>query len=521
LQRANPHRDAAAALAGARHAFASGDLATAERICAQVLAGAPDNGSAWAVLTETALQRGRPDAAIVCADRAVALTPEDPIAHILRAKCLFVSGEVGQALAVAETASNIIGHTPEALDALGAIFGLLGRHQKALELFRRAVAAGPGVPQYLFNLAATERMIGLLDAAEAHCDAAIALDPRYGLAHYVRSDLRTQTADRNHIAEMESLLRDAALAWKDKVLLRFALGKECEDLDEHHRAFDQLRAGCDQQRRSISYDGSAEIAEIERIIRTQTRTWLASCPPGFSGADPVFVAGLPRTGTTLVERILASHSAMISAGETNAFAVALRRAMQTKSRSFDAAETGRRYIDSVGTFGVPPNRRFIDKTLQNYLYCGLIHAALPGAKIILVRRHPLDACWAIYKTLFRGMFLFSYDQIELADYYLAFRRLSQHWKSILPADVLLEVNYEEIVRDQAAESRRLIEFIGLPWDDEVLRFYKSGAPSATASAVQVRRPIYSSSVGKWRRHAERLTPLRARLASEIPEAELA
>ncbi len=473
------------------------------------------------MLTETALQRGRPDAAIVCADRAVALTPGDPIAHILRAKCLFVSGEPGRALTAAETASSVVGHTPEALDALGAMFGLLGLHQRALGLFRRAVAARPGVPQYLFNLGATERMTGLLDAAEAHCDAAIALDPHYSLAHYLRSDLRTQTAERNHIAEMETLVRGGTLAWHGEVMLRFALGKEYEDLDEHHRAFDHVEAGSDLQRRSISYDSGAEIAEIDRIIRTRTGTWLASLPPGFSTVDPVFVAGLPRTGTTLVERIIASHSAVMSAGETGAFGAALRHTTQSGPKGLDGAAIGRRYIDLVGAFGVLPNRRFIDKTLQNYLYCGLIHAALPRAKIILVRRHPLDSCWAIYKALFRGQFLFSYDQIELSNYYLAFRRLAQHWKSVLPSDVLLEVGYEDIVRDQETVSRRLIEFIGLSWEDEVLRFHESRAPSATASAVQVRRPIYSSSVGKWRRHAERLEPLRARLASEIPEAELA
>jgi hypothetical protein len=151
----------------------------------------------------------------------------------------------------------------------------------------------------------------------------------------------------------------------------------------------------------------------------------------------------------------------------------------------------------------------------------MIHAALPRAKIILIRRHPLDACWAIYKAHFQGMFSFSYDQLELAEYYLAFRRLAHHWKSTLPSHTLLEVCYEDIVRDQTAESRRLIEFVGLPWEDEVLRFHDSQAPSATASAVQVRRPLYSSSVGKWRHHAERLTPLRTRLAREIPAAELA
>ena len=167
----------------ARRAFAGGDLATTERICTEVLARSPDEGAAWALLTETALQRGRPDAAIVCANRAVALMPKDPIALILRAKCLFISGEARGAFEAAEAASRIIGDAPEAQDALGAIFGLLASHGKAEELFRRATATRPDVPQYLFNLAATERMTGALPESEAHCDAAIARDRHYGLAH--------------------------------------------------------------------------------------------------------------------------------------------------------------------------------------------------------------------------------------------------------------------------------------------------------------------------------------------------
>ena len=402
--------------------------------------------------------------------------------------------------------------------ALGAIFGLLGLHQRAADLFHRAVAVRPQVPQYLFNLAATERMTGLLQDAEAHCDAAIAQDRRYSRAHYLRADLRTQTHERNHIDEMESLIREGNLPWSDEVMLRFALAKECEDLGLNARAFDHVGAGCNLHRRSITYDNAAEIAEIDRIIQTQTRAGLASCN---SGAAPVFVLGMPRTGTTLVERIIASHAAMTSAGETAAFAAAARRAQQAVSGSLDLTAIGKNYIEAMTAFRVPPGRRFVDKTLNNYLYCGLIHAALPQAKIILLRRHPLDTCWAIYKAHFQGMFSFSYDQIELADYYLAFRRLAAHWKSALPSDVLLEVNYEDIVKDQSTESRRIIGFLGLPWDDEVLRFHQSPAPSATASAVQVRRPVYASSVGKWRHHAERLVPLRERLATQIPEAELA
>jgi tetratricopeptide (TPR) repeat protein len=505
----------------ARRAFANGDVSTAERICAELVARAPDDGNAWALLTETALQRGRSDAAIICANRAVALLPNDPIPLILRAKCLFISGAARRAFEAAEAASRIAGNAPEAQDALGAIFGLLGLHKQAGEFFLRAVDARPDVPQYLFNLAATERMTGALKEAEAHCDAAIARDPRYGLAHYLRSDLRIQTADRNHIAEMEALIRSGRLAGPSEIMLRFALGKECEDLDLHDRAFDHVEAGCDLQHRSTPHDHAAGISEIDRIIHTHTRSWIENAPPGHSAAAPVFVAGLPRTGTTLVERIIASHSAMSSVGETGAFASEMSRAMKDTATRADPAAIGKRYVDAATAFRDLENVRFVDKTLQNYLYCGLIRAALPAAKIVLVQRHPLDACWAIYKAHFQGKFSFSYHQTELAEYYLAYRRLARHWRATLPPDALLEINYEDIVRDQAAASRRLIDFVGLRWDDEVLRFHESPAPSATASAVQVRRPIYSSSVGKWRHHAERLAPLRACLAREIPEAELA
>ena len=260
----------------ARRAFAEGDLATAERICSEVLARAPADGAAWALLTETAVQRDRLDAAMICADRAVEFMPRDPIALVLRAKVLFLSGEARSALEAAEAAAGMIDNAPETLDALGAIFGLLGLHGRAKGFFQRAVASRGDVPQYLFNLAATERMTGGLSEAEAHCNAAIKLDRQYALAHYLRSDLRIQTADQNHIAEMEALIAEGRLTPQSEVMLRFALGKECEDLDLQGRAFDHVEAGCDLHRRSLSHDHAAAIAEIERIIATQTRSWIAA-----------------------------------------------------------------------------------------------------------------------------------------------------------------------------------------------------------------------------------------------------
>jgi tetratricopeptide (TPR) repeat protein len=514
-----PLRDAATAVDAARRALAGGDIMSAERLCAEIVTLDPKCAQAWMVLTETALLRNRPDAAIVSANYAATLAPDDPIAHTLRAKTLFVTGEAGQACRAAETALQVVGTAPEALDALGAVFGLLGQHQVAATLFERAVKTRRDVPQYWFNLAATERMTGKLDAAEDHCDVAIAIDRNFALAHYLRSDLRVQTRERNHIAAMESLIRDGMLGRNGEVLVRFALAKEYEDLEEYDRTFDYVASASRLHRQSIDYDAAAEIAEIDRIIGFQDCRWLASCSSRFFGADPVFVVGLPRTGTTVVERIIASHSAMASAGETGAFLAELRRASKETS-NVDLAQVGRRYLDSVWSSAAPRNQRFVDKTPENYLYCGAIHAALPRAKIILIRRNALDTCWALYKAHFRGKFPFSYDQLELAEYYLAFRRLAQHWRATLPAQAVLEISYEEIVHNQETASRRLIEFIGLPWEPDVLRFHESRSPSATASAVQIRRPLYSSSVGKWRPHAERLVPLRARLARDIGPTEL-
>jgi len=519
----NPLRaDIASTIGAAHRAFASGDVATTERLCKTLVEAAPQDARAWALLAETALLRNRPDAAKVCADRAVALAPREPIAHIMQAKTLLHSGEIAAALNAAKAASPLLGAVPQAADALAAIFGLLGHHRRALELSRRAVSQWPDNAQFLFNLAATERMLGMLDEAEAHCDEAIAHKPTYALAHYIRSDLRIQSTDRNHISEMESLVERRGLDWRSEVTLRYALGKECEDIQAHDRAFAHVAAGAQLWRRHADYDVRTELAEIDRIIMSQNSVWLASIPPSRVLDAPVFVCGLPRTGTTLVERIIASHSAVDSVGETGVFAIEAGRAQRARhaSDATDFNAIGEQYISTVRSVFGPRKSRFVDKTLHNYLYCGLIHAALPQAKIILVERSPMDAAWALYKAHFQTGFLFSYDLAELADYYLAFHRIVEHWKKTLPSHAVLTVNYEDVVRSAPKQSTRMLEFLGLPWEESTLSFHESAMPSATASAVQVRRPMYTTSIGKWRLHEEALAPFRNRLLKSLPNLEL-
>ena len=221
----SPTGSVAATFAHARAAFARGDLAATERLCLQLAADFPKAAEPWSLLAETALRRGRPDAAIVCADKAVGLSHGDPIALLMRAKCLTILGRLHEAYMAAEAGVGLARGNIAALDGLGAIFSMLGDHARAIRLLGEAVTAEPDNPQILYNLAAAERMVGQLEEAERHCDRAIARDPHHYLAYYLRADLREQTADRNHISEIEALIGQGVRHAPGEVLLRFALGR--------------------------------------------------------------------------------------------------------------------------------------------------------------------------------------------------------------------------------------------------------------------------------------------------------
>jgi len=241
---------------------------------------------------------------------------------------------------------------------------------------------------------------------------------------------------------------------------------------------------------------------------------------------PVFILGLPRSGTTLLDRIIGSHSQVESLGEHNALTLALvnltagaagsggsdavdRTALIGQSTNIDFPELGRRYNEAIEGFGKHA-ARLVDKTPINFLYLGLIHLALPGAKIIHMRRHPMDSCYAIYKTLFRAGYPFSYSLQELGRYYIAYRGLMEHWRNTIP-DAFLDVDYETVIADQQGETRRILDYLGLEWEDNCLEFHRQRGAAATASAAQVRQPIYSTSVGLWRKYTRQLAPLAGKL----------
>jgi len=514
------------------------DWRTAEAACARFNREHPLIAAGWHAASQVAMGLGRVSEAAARNAQALSMEPENPRFQVQRAACLLAQGDVPAALEAAAAAQRRAAGDPVLLDAIGGIFSKANDQARALAAFDAAVALAPDNPHFIYNRAATRRFLGQIDAAEIDYDRVIALKPTDFEAYRNRSDLRPQTAARNHVAELEALLAGELPDWRAEVQLRYALAKELEDLGSYTESFEQLARGAKCRREHMRYDVRTDVATVDWIIeafpaapsRTDARA---------SAQSPIFIVGMPRSGTTLVERILGSHSRIVAGGEMHHFASSLvatlrrrsgaalsRRELVARSAELDFAALGHDYLAHAwSTLRHPPvtpegrpsqdgrateEPRFTDKMPLNYLYCGLILRALPNAKIVHVSRRPMAACYAMYKMLFEDAYPFSYDLAELAQYYIAYRKLMDHWRSTMPG-AIYPLSYESLVADQAGETRKLLEFCALEWEEDCGMFHRNPSATTTASAAQVRRPLYDSSVSQWRHYERQLAPLRALL----------
>jgi hypothetical protein len=332
-----------------------------------------------------------------------------------------------------------------------------------------------------------------------------------------RNDAKKYKPDDPDIAVMEAALTQAeVLSQTDRMAVHFALGKAYLDTRDSTRAFHHLHAGNGLKRSTFSYDASATQLWMQRIAATLDADFLAQyANAGAASELPVFIIGMPRSGTTLVEQILASHPQVHGAGELSALRLAIDRAGSfpegVAQLSTDAlTQIGRDYLMRIAPLAHGKNR-LIDKMPANFFYAGLIPLILPGARIIHCRRDPVDTCLSCYSKHFTGEQLFSYDLTELGQFHRAYQALMDHWRQVLPADRYMEVDYEAVVDDLETEAKRLIAFIDMPWDEACLQFHKTSRVVRTASVNQVRQPIYKTSKGRWQAHTDHLGPLLAAL----------
>ncbi len=456
---------------------------------------------------------GRVDEALPFAERAVDGAQVCLPAHGFLASLLLKLGRPHEAERIVAQAVGLAPGGADAYDGLANVSMALGQHDRANALYQRATQIAPNDPRFWYNLACSERSLGKLIEAEAACDRGIALDPSQYPTYLLRSELRVQHSSANHIEELQAQLTRAGGDYRALIFLGYALGKELDDIGRFDEAFRWFAAAAQARRSRLEYNVATDEGKLLRIAEVYTRDFVAQ-PRGAQAIREhsryIFIVGLPRSGTTLVERILTGLANVRSNGETDNVSRALFATTSASGDVFeraaavDAGAIAAEYARLAGA-GIDGSR-IIEKLPLNYLYLGAIHRALPEAKLLLVRRSPLDSCFAMYRTLFAAGYPFSYDLAELGRYYSAYEQLVNHWRAVL-GDRMHEIVYEDLVNEPNRVGRAIATHCGLQWSESAIDIQKNTSVSLTASASQVRRPIYGSSSGRWRHYRSHLEPL--------------
>ena len=367
-----------------------------------------------------------------------------------------------------------------------------------------------------FGAGNAQRILSRLDEARRYYERAIALTPGISTFHRPLVEMKRIREDDPQLTNMEDLAqRITSLPQNEQIELHFALAKAYDDLGRYEAAFEHLHDGNALKRRMVVYDEASQLGALRNIETAFTSEAIAARRGRGNLSDlPIFIVGMPRSGTTLVEQMLASHRRVFGAGELTYTSELVASAQAAGKFPFDFALLSDKELYDLGSLYLarlrplaPSADRIIDKLPFNFGILGLIHLVLPKARIIHLRRDPVDTCFSCYANLFSQGIEFSNDLGELGRYYRAYQRLMAHWRRVLPQGAMLEVQYEELVADFETQSRRIVDYCGLEWDANCLLYYETKRAVRTASAAQVRQPLFSNSIGRWLPYKQQLQPL--------------
>ncbi len=412
---------------------------------------------------------------------------------------------------------------PLVQDLIGSAYEVIGDQNKALTWYERACAKNDS-PAFEMNLGKGLIFHGRFKEARKYFNRVLEKRPFFTQAHWFLSRLE-KARDETHIQEMLSVLEKLPKNTPQSAFLYYGLGKEYEDLKKWPEAFKAYESGGKIRRANITFDEEQEVEIFEALKQSFTKSWIKNVDSGYDDPAPIFIIGQPRTGTTLVERILTARDDVHSAGELQQFGLCVKRLsgvmepgvmsvnLARNISSIDPNTIGQAYINATRSLrsDLP---RFVDKLPVNYRYAPLIAAALPNAKIIHLTRNPMDSCFSSFKQLFAEAYYHSYDQGEMARHHLRYRDLMDHYRVVL-GDRMIDVAYEDVVADMETQARRLVDYLDLNWQDASLEFHKQKTAVTTASASQVREKIYSGSVGRWRKYDNELTVMKSIIGERL------
>lgn len=449
-------------------------------------------------------------------ERALAFGPQPPQVLAQKARSEIALLRRDAAVRSADAAAQLSPKDAFTLDTLGVVYSRAGLHERSLDFYRRATATAPDIAAYQYNFGAALQFVGRMDEARIAYRRCLELDPTDTRALAAIVQITKQTRQANEIERLKAVFPRVAHDADDALRIGHALAKAHEDLNQPSEAMDWLAKAKAAKWAGVNHDAAFDDAVFDAAKAT------ASLPMtgGHPQARPIFIVGMPRTGTTLVDRILSSHSAVTSAGELADFGISLKHLSGTRSKYVLDAETltaaarvdlaglGRAYMQRVeATLGL--SGRFIDKLPLNAIYAPIILAALPDARVICLRRHPADTVLSNYRQLFATQFPYYDYALNLeaaARYYVGFDRMIRHFSDTLPTDRFTQVHYEDVVGDIEGQARRLLDFCGLPFEPQCLDFHQNAAPVATASSAQVREPLYTRALARWKRYEAELAP---------------
>ena len=499
---------------------AQGRLAEAEAACRQAIRLNPLFAHAYNILGNVLLDLGNAADAEKALRRAIALRPKFAEALSNLGSVLNEQDRLAEAEAAFRQAIALKPDLPEANYNLGHVLDRQHKLAEAAAAYRHAIAHKPDFADAHNNLGSTLKFLGRFAEARASVDRALQLSPRNPSYLLNLTELKRFDASDPDLASLESLAENAAtLPVKKQIDLHFALAKAHEDLGQCEETMQHLLAGNALRRGEINYQEAAALCGLDRIVEVFTPDLMRALQgAGDSSSAPIFIVGMPRSGTSLIEQILASHPQVFGGGELpnlNVIAAQIGPLqgctaqfpdVMTRISRNELRRAGARYVCEIGRLA--PNATCItDKMPSNFRFAGLIHLILPNARIIHAMRDPLDTCFSCFSKLFANGQYQTYDLAELGRYYRRYRLTMEHWRRALPAGRILDVHYENVVADLEGQARRLIAHCGLEWDDRCLSFYATDRPVHTASTLQVRQPIYRRAVGRARPFAPFLAPL--------------